>query len=189
MLLSQKVQAIEEVFLLLDQEMSTFREWSGLYCKSGCGKCCHKADIEATELEFLPFANYLYNSNQYSEWLTKLEQNRSSLCVLFDPAKTSGGLCSQYAYRGLICRLFGYSARTNKYSQREFITCQTIKSEQTAAFTDTVGMIQRGGIVPVMNNYYMRLHSIDPDLSQHFYPINEAIQRAIQTVLHYHAYS
>jgi hypothetical protein len=42
--------------------------------------------------------------------------------------------------------------------------------------------------VPVMNQFYMQLHSIDFDLTKDYYPINEAIKRAIQVVLQYFAY-
>jgi hypothetical protein len=48
--------------------------------------------------------------------------------------------------------------------------------------------IESGSSVPVMNQHYMRLLSIDPDLSREFFPINEAIKRAIEVILHYHAY-
>lgn len=188
MLLSQKVQAIEEVFLLLDQEMSKFQGWSGLTCKFGCGKCCTKADIEATVLEFLPFALHVYHLNQSAEWLAKLEQHSGSLCVFFEPTKAGSGLCSEYPFRGLICRLFGFSARTNKYAKKEFISCQTIKTEQPDAYSHTVAGIAEGAFVPVMNHYYMRLHAIDRDMTRDFYPINEAIKRAIEMVLHHYAY-
>ena len=188
MSLSQKVQAVEEVFLLLDQEISKFQGWSGHACKAGCGKCCNKADIEATVLEFLPFAHFVYRQNQSSEWLTRLEAHEGPLCLFFEPTRAGSGLCSQYPHRGLICRLFGFSARTNKYAQREFVTCEIIRTEQAEAYSETVKTIQNGGSIPVMNQYYMRLHSIDPDLSRDFYPINEAIKRALETVLHYYAY-
>jgi len=186
--LSQKVQAIEEVFAILDQEMSKFQGWSGLTCKAGCGKCCDKADIEATVIEFLPFAHYLFLLNVYTEWLARIEEHKGNLCLLFEPTKAGAGLCSQYVYRGLICRLFGFSARTNKYAKHEFISCQTIKTEQTVAYNNTAERVLRGELVPVMNHYYMRLHAIDQDLARDFYPINEAIKRAIETVLHYYAY-
>ncbi len=187
-MLSQKVQAIEEVFALLDQEISEFRNSSGLSCKAGCGKCCTKADIEATVLEFIPFAQFIYQKGQANEWLEKLQPAGEELCLFFNPHSAGGGMCSQYEHRGLICRLFGFSARTNKYSKREFVTCQTIKNEQSQAYAETVRAVENGGAVPVMNQHYMRLHGIDADLAQKFYPINEAIRRAIETVLHYYAY-
>jgi hypothetical protein len=34
----------------------------------------------------------------------------------------------------------------------------------------------------------MQLHAIDIDLTRDFYPINKAIRKAIETVLHYYAY-
>ena len=45
-----------------------------------------------------------------------------------------------------------------------------------------------GGEVPVMSQYYMRLHAIDFELTREFFPINEAIKRAIEVILHYYAY-
>jgi Fe-S-cluster containining protein len=187
-LLRQKVQEIEGVFRYLDQEMKTFQDWSTLACKVGCGKCCNKADIEATVLEFIPFAFHLHDTEQADEWLEKLRNNAGDTCLILEPSKTGIGLCSQYAYRGLICRLFGFTARTDKYGQRELVTCEVIKDGQADAYAGTVATIRAGGQIPVMNQYYMRLHAIDADLGRDFYPINEAIRRAVETVLHYYAY-
>jgi uncharacterized protein len=186
--LKEKVQAVEEVFRKLDSEIATFQSWSSLSCKFGCGKCCYKADIEATALEFLPFAHYLYEKDLAFEWLDGLKAATSPLCMILDPAKNGAGLCSEYIYRGLICRLFGYSARTNKYGSKELVTCQIIKTEQAEAFNVAKEKVENNETVPVMNQYYMQLHAIDPELARDFYPINQAIRRAIETVLHYYAY-
>jgi Fe-S-cluster containining protein len=188
LLLSQNVQEIEEVFSHLDQEIGKFQEWSALGCKAGCGKCCFKPDIEATALEFLPFAHHLFEHGQPLEWLETFRQNPTAICQLFKPTGVGKGSCSEYPYRGLICRLFGFSARTNKYGRKELVTCQVIKTEQAEAFSGAEKQIDDGASVPVMNHYYMRLHAIDPDLARDYYPINEAIKRAIETVLHYYAY-
>ena len=188
MSLIEKVQAVEAVFRNLDSEIASFQNWSGLRCKYGCGKCCFKPDIEATALEFLPFAHHLYEQNLAFEWYEKLKSSDNSLCLILNPTQASAGLCSEYTYRGLICRLFGYSARTNKYGKRELVTCNIIKTEQAAAYDNAGRQIEEGSNVPVMNQYYMQLHAIDQQLAQDFYPINQAIQRAIETVLHYYAY-
>ena len=42
--------------------------------------------------------------------------------------------------------------------------------------------------MPLMSNYYFQLRCIDPGLSQEFYPINTAIKKALEVVLHYYAY-
>jgi uncharacterized protein len=186
--LPEKILATEAVFEKLDQEIASFQSWSGMHCKFGCGKCCFKPDIEATILEFLPFAHHLYLQNQAFEWLENLKSGDSSICQILNPTQSGAGLCSQYKHRGLICRLFGYSARTNKYAERELVTCQIIKTEQTENFNLAVEGIANGKEVPMMNQYYMQLYAIDMDLTRDFYPINEAIKKAIEVVLSYYAY-
>ena len=186
--LPEKIKAVKEAFQNLDEEIASFQSWSGLGCKIGCGKCCFKSDIEATALEFLPFAQFLYERNQAFDWLEKAKTADTPLCLILDPKQGGVGLCSEYEYRGLICRLFGFSSRTNKYAKKELVTCQVIKEGQAEEFSQAVEKIERGSQVPVMNQHYMRLHGIDPDLSREFFPINEAIKRAIEVILHYHAY-
>src|SRR5690349_24665094 len=174
-MLLEKVRAVEEVFENLDREISTFQSWSGLHCAWGCGKCCFKPDIEATILEFLPFAYYLHQENKAIDWLEKLKSDDSEICQILNPTQSGAGLCSEYAHRGLICRLFGYSARTNKYAERELVTCQIIKTGQAEKFIDAEKKIEEGMDVPVMNEFYMQLASIDFDMARTFYPINQAI--------------
>ncbi len=186
--LEEKVKLIENVFENLDNSISKFQLATSLHCKHGCGKCCFKPDIEATLLEFLPFAFHLFKNGQAEEWLVKLNKNDSEICAILNPIQTGVGLCTQYAHRGLICRLFGYSARTNKYGKRELITCQIIKTEQAEAFNISEKKIEQGLEVPVMNEFYLQLASIDFELSRNFFPINMAIRKAIETVLHFYAY-
>jgi len=186
--LPEKIVAVETVLKKLDQEIASFQSWSGMHCAFGCGKCCFKADIEATILEFLPFAQYLYKEGKAFEWLDKLKSSNDSICLILNPTQGGAGLCSEYPNRGLICRLFGYSARTNKYGDRELVTCQIIKTEQSENYQHAVTQIAAGSDVPMMNQYYMQLHAIDMDLTREFYPINVAIRRAVETVLSYYAY-
>jgi uncharacterized protein len=188
MRLEEKVEAVMKVFEILDQQISAFQTETSLHCKFGCGKCCFKPDIEATVLEFLPFAYHLYHQGQAEQWLTNINESNSSLCLILNPTQSGTGLCSDYQNRGLICRLFGYSARTNKYGKKELITCQIIKTEQSEAYQQATVKIEAGTQVPVMNQFYMQLHAIDFELTQEFYPINQAIKKALETVLQYYAY-
>ncbi|HNT50999.1 MAG TPA: YkgJ family cysteine cluster protein [Cyclobacteriaceae bacterium] len=187
MTLPEKVSAVTNVFEQLDAHIATFQSQTTLHCKFGCGKCCFKPDIEASVLEFLPFAFFLYQNKQAEQWLEQLESKTDSVCLILNPTQAGAGLCSAYMHRGLICRLFGYSARTNKYGKKELVTCQIIKTEQAQAYQSTTQKIEELN-VPVMNQVYMQLHAIDFELAQKFYPINQAIQHAIETVLHYFAY-
>ena len=186
--LPEKIDAVTKVFGELDASIAQFQSWSTLHCGWGCGKCCFKPDIEATVLEFLPFAFHLYRAGTTFVWLEKIKAAGSSVCVILNPTQQLAGLCSEYPHRGLICRLFGYSARTDKYGKNELVTCQVIKTEQAGPYAAAAEKVSEGKSVPVMNQYYLQLHAIDPELSHEFYPINEAIRRAIETVLHYYAY-
>jgi hypothetical protein len=38
-----------------------------------------------------------------------------------------------------------------------------------------------------MGHYYTRITTIDPSLAE-FYPINKAMQKALEVVMHYYAY-
>jgi uncharacterized protein len=186
--LEQKVLAVEKVFESLDEEIARFQTSSGLGCKWGCGKCCFKPDIEATVLEFLPFAYHLYKTNLAFEWLEKLDQSKDPVCQILNPLQNGAGMCSAYVHRGLICRLFGFSARTNKYGSKELVTCQVIKTEQQDAYSKASASVSEGAPIPVMNQYYMQLHSIDFQMAQEFFPVNQAIKHAIEAILHYYAY-
>lgn len=186
--LEEKAVAVEAVFEKLDQQIADFQKESGLHCKFGCGKCCFKADIEATPLEFLPFAMHLYKNDLAFEWLEKIKSTSSPICQILNPTQSGAGLCSEYKHRGLICRLFGYSARTNKYGQKEYVTCQIIKTEQQENYKTAAVQVRDGAPIPVMNQFYMQLHAIDMEMTRDFFPINEAIGRAIEKVLSYYAY-
>jgi len=188
MTLEEKVTQVEAVFQSLDEEISNFQSSTGMHCKFGCGKCCFKADIEATPLEFLPFALHLYNEGRAEAWYDKLISSDMQVCHILNPTQAGAGLCTEYKHRGLICRLFGYSARTTKYDKKELVTCQVIKTEQANEYKAGVELIDQGGNVPVMNQYYMQLYAIDQGMTTEFYPINIAIRKAIENVLHYYAY-
>jgi uncharacterized protein len=91
MSMEEKISAIESVFRKLDDEIALFQSSSTLHCKMGCGKCCFKPDIEATILEFLPFAYHLYKNGLADEWYEKLKNNDSSICLILNPTQ-SGAL-------------------------------------------------------------------------------------------------
>lgn len=184
----EKVKEVEAVFQKLDAEIARFQSATGMHCKFGCGKCCFKPDIEATPLEFLPFALHLYREGLAEQWYDKLTTSEEPVCVILNPTQSGAGLCTEYHHRGLICRLFGYSARTNKYEKKELVTCNVIKTEEPVEYHKGVDLVEKSGEVPVMSNYYMQLHAIDPEMTTQFYPINVAIRKAIENVLHYFAY-
>jgi Fe-S-cluster containining protein len=107
------------------------------------------------------------------------------LCVVYraQPEDQTKGFCGNYAKRGLICRVFGASARkNNKTNQKELITCKLLKSERPEAFQRVSERINEDLEIPLAPAYYTRLKDIDEALSV-LHPINEAILMALELVL------
>ena len=132
MTLENKVQLVEKLFDQLEKETLQFQEASGIGCVSGCGKCCTYPNIEASPLEFLPWAFHLFLSGKAEDALTSINKYPTMSCFILAPVSIIGkGHCGSYRHRGLICRLFGYAANRDKYGNLRLVTCKTIKEEQT----------------------------------------------------------
>ena len=191
MAIEQKVLLIEELFERLDNEINAFKSETSLHCLTGCGKCCSKPDIDASPLEFLPWAFHLFLNGKAEEVLLELDNSSISTCHIYRPLALLdeyNGSCSNYRHRGLICRLFGYAANRDKYGELRLATCKIIKENQLENFNNTEEAINKGLYVPIFTDYYMQLYQIDYQLATTMLPINEALRIAIEEVLHYYAY-
>ncbi|WP_340153897.1 YkgJ family cysteine cluster protein [uncultured Marivirga sp.] len=191
MTIKQKVLAVEKLFKGLDKEISDFRRESDIYCFSGCGKCCNKADIEASPLEFLPLAFHWFSQGRADEMFEKLEANQSLNCLVYQPLSIydqNHGHCGEYDFRGLICRLFGYGASRDKYGELRMVTCKLIKENQVENYERAVEMLKSKSPVPIFTDYYQKLMQIDFRLAIDMLPINEAVLSALEAVMQYYAY-
>ena len=189
--LPEKIAAVSAVFTDLDSAIAEFQTVSGMDCFFGCGQCCTKPDIEASIIEFLPLAKQHYDEGNAEQMYDLLSvDSPDPICINFKHHANQEdlGRCTQYTNRGLICRLFGYSARIDKYGQHELVTCARIKEESPKAYQKGATHVKRGGEVPVMSNYYRQLQSIDFELANERLPINEAMLEALKTVMAYYAY-
>lgn len=186
-----KVKLVEQLFQKLEHEIEQFQSESKLHCILGCGKCCTTPDIDASPLEFLPWAFHLFLNGKAEETLDELNKKTNLSCHLYRPltiVDTNSGSCSNYVYRGLICRLFGYAASQDKYGKLRLATCKIIKENQQESYLYTVEAISNGLYVPIFSDYYMNLSQIDYGLGTQILPINQALKRAIEEVLQYYAY-
>lgn len=187
----KKVNEVEHLFVKLDAEINSFQASSTLHCLPGCGRCCTHNEIEASPLEFLPWAYHLFVNGDAQDMLEELAAHPSSVCHVYSPVgslEAGKGSCGNYPYRGLICRLFGFGATTDKYGKLRLAVCSTIKKDQALAYHNAETMITEGLSVPVFTEYYMRLSQIDFLLGRMIVPINEALKLAIEEVLHYYSY-
>jgi len=189
MSIERRVELVEKLFHQLEQESAQFEQASRLSCVSGCGKCCTYSDVEASPLEFLPWAFHLFLNGEAENMLITLEESHSATCLIYKPLTINGqGRCSDYKYRGLICRLFGFAANTDKYGNLRLATCKIIKEGQTNNYNATVEAISKGLKVPIFTEYYMQLNQIDFHMGNIILPVNKALKMALEEVLQYYAY-
>jgi Fe-S-cluster containining protein len=189
MSIERRVVLVEKLFHQLEQETTKFTQTTGIGCVSGCGKCCTSPHVEASPLEFLPWAFHLFLNGEAEKMLALLNENQSATCIIYKALSISGkGSCSNYKYRGLICRLFGFAANTDKYGNLRLATCKIIKEDQTDIYNSTAEAITKGLYVPVFTEYYMQLNQIDFNLGNMIVPINKALKMALEEVLQYYAY-
>tara|TARA_R110000868_G_scaffold91812_1_gene254379 strand:- start:1662 stop:2270 length:609 start_codon:yes stop_codon:yes gene_type:complete len=186
-----KVRQIEQLYNRLDSEISRFQSQTNLHCVAGCGKCCTKQDLEASPLEFLPWAFHLFLNGQAEHMLTELKKSSSLICNIYQPLSlvdNNNGSCGNYKYRGLICRLFGYGATKDKYGKLRLATCKIIKEGQYLNLKTAEEAIVNGLHIPIFTDYYMTLIQIDFRLGNVILPINQALKTAIEEVLTYYSY-
>ena len=179
-----KVSSLLKLFRKLDCDIRKFQRASGLKCREGCGQCCENPRVETTAAEFLPLAFHLWREKKAEGWLLKAqEQNFTGRCVFYEPrADHSGrGRCSVYALRPLICRLFGFSAVTDKNNRKMLLTCPIIKTEFSSALPGIEKAINEKMFIPKTTDYVLQAQQIDPSLSRQL-PINEALKLSLEKV-------
>lgn len=187
----KRVNEVERLFVELDAEINVFQAKTTLTCLSGCGRCCTHNQVDASPLEFLPWAYHLFINGEAQNVLEQIIEGSSDICHVYSPVgelSKGKGNCSNYPFRGLICRLFGYGANSDKYGKLRLATCSLIKENQALAFHNAETLIAEGLPVPVFTHYYMRLSQIDFQLGKTIVPINLALKMALEEVLQYYSY-
>ena len=107
--------------------------------------------------------------DQAKDALELLEDADHKQCVFYkpDPLIEGKGHCGIYAYRPLICRLYGFSANRDKKQSPIFVGCPMIRE----AFPKEYGAAenlsdQKSEVVPVMSDYGAQIAAVDPELAK-----------------------
>ena len=173
-----------KVYREIDLKIARLRRAASLSCPEGCGTCCESRQVEATIPEVLPLAEAIYaKSEEQAVWLAVEDKGaRGELsCVLYreDHDVSGNGRCTYYRFRPLLCRLFGFAARRNRRGGLEFCPCRHMKERSPEAVRRAgIGLLS-GLDIPVYQESFMRIASLDPYMGYRRYPINLAIQSAL----------
>lgn len=182
---SEVIPQIVELYDRIDRETTAFQAATGLHCPPGCGKCCENPEVEATVLEMMPLALELWRTGEASAYLERLSTlNPPESCLFYrpDPFVPENGRCSVYQWRPTLCRLFAFATVKNKQGNPELAVCvrqkQTIPEEVEGAKQ----AIASGMSAPNFGEIANEVANIDPSLGSDRFPINQALERALQRV-------
>jgi uncharacterized protein len=170
-----------KVYAEMSATFSEYQKSVNLPCLEGCGKCCLNPDIEASVLEMLPFAIKIYREGKLEEWLLKMGENSKNSCVLFEGDETGKGRCGSYNERPGLCRMFGVAGLKNKEQVYHLSICKFIKESNPEASAKVVTDLTLRK-PPLMTEHSAQLAHLGDSFLQRRFPINEAIQQALEKV-------
>jgi uncharacterized protein len=185
----EKIRKVERVFKQLDKDTQKFGKQSNLKCLTNCNLCCLKEGLEANVLEFLPLAYHLVQNNLHDAALELLDSEPEHCINLAKhPVLGQTAGCGAYEQRGLICRLFGFSAVQDKNSKLSVYTCTHIKHEYPNEFKRASELINSKGMnIPLVTDFYYQIYFIDTQMANDYNPINISIRKAIERVAYYYS--
>lgn len=178
------IRDILAMFLEIDHKIALLQRAAGMHCPPGCGLCCQSETVETTVLECLPLASLIYSKGEEETILSVIAEriNRGDpRCALFRPAKTvpGNGRCSQYPRRPLVCRLFGFASRRDKFGKLERCLCRIAREKYPENVSQETVKTLRGLNFPVYQDCFMRVASLHPGLGYRLLPINTALREAL----------
>ena len=180
-----RIYRIISAYKGFDRAISSFQSVTGLHCPDGCSSCCMSRQVEASILELLPLALEIYSRRDEEDVIRSIqekEKEQDLRCVLLlrEPLLDVKGSCSYYDFRPLLCRLFGFALRKNKYNRPEFSPCNIIRSIDPAGVKRAEIAVSEGLKCVIYPEAFMRIASINPDLGYRLLPINQALKGAIE---------
>ncbi len=178
--------SVRALYRRLDRRITSFRRASWLGCPAGCGECCRSPEVEATVLEMLPLALHLRRRGSMETTLARLGSGEPPRpCLFFSPAPLGafGGHCSVYAWRPLMCRLFGFAAAAGSGGRPELAVCGVMRADIPDRTRAAAEAVRSGGRkAPVMREWSLAAYRIDPSLGSQPLPINAALKQALERV-------
>jgi Fe-S-cluster containining protein len=175
------VSKVVELYAVIDRHTSALQAATGLHCPPGCGRCCSSEEVEATVVEMLPLAVEVFRLGEAERWLELIDRgNSSEACVLYqaDVLVSGNGRCSFYAWRPIVCRLFGFAAVKNKHGKPELVACAREKEIMPLAVVRAQEGFAAGAQAPNFTDYSLQIRGLEPGGS--LMPVNLAVQLALE---------
>ncbi len=174
------VAELERFFDEVAREFSAYQRAAQLPCPSECGQCCRHPDASCSPLEMYPLALAMIRDGSAEEFLERLVAGPTDLCPLFvpHPQDQTKGRCSHYAYRPLLCRMFGVAPRLKKQTI-DWSVCRVLKKEHPS-WNENLASLELG---PRMESAMERLLHWDPKAHSEQQRISLALRVALEKLL------
>lgn len=184
---TQLVQEILQIYRRADHAARCFQLASGLRCPPGCGTCCESPQVEATVLQCLPVAWSLFRRRVADRIADRIETQAAAAdlrCVLRRPEgiAVDKGRCAHYRLRPLVCRLFGFAARRNKYGELEPALCKVVRQGRPAVLGPMAPPPLKPPVPPVYQDLHWQIAGLSPSIGHRLLPINRALAEALTYV-------
>jgi len=184
---------VENIHRFTDQLVQAFAQASGLRCPLNCGFCCTVDHVEASELEMLPAALYLYDQGVRLASMQKFLIERGHAdCYFYLRESPEGALgrCSLYQCRGTLCRLFGFMQRNSKDGSPELLVCKTLRQDTDKSILGKVQESITSGKMSAPNiaTIQARMSALEPFLAHPERHINRALEKALARIETQEAY-
>ena len=158
------LEALLAFYREVDTVTNEFKKQGKVDCLRSCRECCRTsaANIEVSVFEFLPLSIHLWQTGKAEFWLARAAAAApDSPCVLLNENalfQPEGG-CRFYAWRPLLCRLFGFSAVEDKYGQPVISLCRRITQKNPGLRERLQAQVESGLPVPINSSYARRFFS------------------------------
>ncbi len=181
------ISGLEDFYREIHRKTNIFKLATGIRCLPGCGSCCENPNVEASIPEMYPVAAEIFREKKEDEVIAAIESKillGDSRCVFYipDPEIPGNGRCSQYPFRSLVCRLFGFAARKNKFGNKEFSPCRKIREKFPDLVENAQKAVSNGLEIPIYQDSFFHVASLFPDRGIRTIPINEAILQALEII-------
>ncbi|MFH1437967.1 MAG: YkgJ family cysteine cluster protein [Pseudomonadota bacterium] len=144
---------------------------AGLACPTGCGDCCRDDRPGDSVLAALPAAAWAIGEDLV-DLLAAAVKEPSGVCVFYDGDAAKH--CRVYPLRPLVCRLFGFAGRHDKYGNIDFRPCRRMKGAAESPGS---------AVPPVFSDLALQLEGFYPPLGRERRPLNIAFHEAAQWLL------
>ncbi|HOW84258.1 MAG TPA: YkgJ family cysteine cluster protein [Spirochaetota bacterium] len=174
------ISELIDLYREMDEMIEAFIDDTGIICPPSCGTCCATSakNIEVSVFEVMPLALDLWDRDEAEAVLDLLAGSADDGCCVFYNAEIPEGApghCSVHDLRPLVCRLFGYYSRYDKYGRIRNCICPKMTSPRPGA----AGEITQ---LPVMTEFAIRAASLNPGYGAARIPLNSALLEALSIV-------